>query len=381
MGRIAVIGGGPAGLFAALEAAERGYQVSLYEKNRIGENINCAEGYFDTLKLLGKPESGILFKVKKIFLEMKKHYKIDCGNFNLWMIDRAKWQKDLGEKAKEQGVCIREGIKVEEKDLKDLQKQNQWVIDASGTGSVTSKLYNFKAVYKESSARVVQYVMEGDFSHLGENIKVGIEPHYTGYYWIFPKGNIKDGFNKANVGIGFLKKPEGLSIRWELERVLKKEGLENYQIVKKSGGCISVKALDSLVYDNVLLAGDAAGLVSPLHAGGIDLACISGKVAVQEAEKGAHNYQKRLFEIVGLKLKMEQDLLTFWEKLDYDAFEEIFGAAVVGEGKLTPAMLWKYRSFLKAELNIMKSLLAGVVKMDWQGSCRDGNLPSSGLDC
>ncbi len=379
MGRIAVIGGGPAGLFAALEAAERGHQVSLYEKNRIGENINCAEGYFDTLKLLGKPESGTLFKVQNILVEMGKQYKLDCGKFNLWMIDRAQWQKDLGEKAKAQGVDIREGTKIDEKDLKDLQKQNQWVIDASGISSVTSKLYNFKSV-KERSARVLQYVMEGDFSHLGENLKVGIERHYIGYYWVFPKGNKEEGLNRANVGIGFLKANEGLSIRSELERVLIKENLKEYKIIKKISGRIPVKALDCLVYDNILLAGDAAGLASPLHAGGIDLACISGKVAAQEAGKGAQDYQKRLWKIVGPKLTMEQDLLSFWEKIDYAAFEEIFSIAMLGEGKFTPALLWKYRSFLKPEVNILKSFLSGVIKMDWQGVYREENISFSGDD-
>lgn len=375
MGKIAVVGGGPAGLFAALEAAERGHQVTLFEKNKIGEKINCAEGYFDTLKILGKPEKGVLFKVQNIIVQMEKQYMVNCENFNLWMIDRAQWQEHLGEKAKERGVEVKERVRIGEKELRDLQKENQWVIDASGVACVTSKVYDFKDIYKENSIQVLQYVIEGDFSHIGQNIKVGLEPHCIGYYWIFPKGKNREGMETANVGIGFFTKNEGLGLRTELEKVLKKEGLEDYKILKKAGGRLPVQILEPLVYDNIMLAGDAAGLVSPLHAGGIDLACISGKVAVQEAEKGAKDYYQRLWKIVGPKLQMEQDLLLFWKKLDYTAFEEIFDLALGGESKITPAVLWKYRGLLGRELNTLKTFLTGVIKMDWQGKCREGKIP------
>lgn len=40
--KIAVIGGGPAGLNAALECAERGYEVTLFEKDKLGGTLNEA---------------------------------------------------------------------------------------------------------------------------------------------------------------------------------------------------------------------------------------------------------------------------------------------------------------------------------------------------
>ncbi|PKM83498.1 MAG: NAD(P)/FAD-dependent oxidoreductase, partial [Firmicutes bacterium HGW-Firmicutes-13] len=72
MEKIAVIGGGPAGLSAAIEAVSSGFAVTLFEKKKIGENINCAEGFFDTLKLLGEPEAGVRFRVKNIIVQMNK---------------------------------------------------------------------------------------------------------------------------------------------------------------------------------------------------------------------------------------------------------------------------------------------------------------------
>src|SRR5215467_8533105 len=37
--RIAIIGGGPIGLEAALEGVQRGFEVSVYESGRVGEHL------------------------------------------------------------------------------------------------------------------------------------------------------------------------------------------------------------------------------------------------------------------------------------------------------------------------------------------------------
>lgn len=370
MERMAIIGSGPAGLYAALEGVSSGFAVTLFEQKKIGENINCAEGFFDTLKILGKPKKGVRFKVKNIIVRLNREHKIKCDNFNLWMIDRAEWQKYLGEKAAESGVKIKENHKIKPQDLDDLRKSYKWVVDASGVYSVTSKAYDFKRFYKENSAVAFQYVLEGDFSHIGENLKVGIEPDYLGYYWIFPKGMNREGIETANVGIGIYETPYKINIKQKLERVLKKEGLEEYNIIDKRGGLLPVKYPEKLIYDNIILAGDAAGLVSPLHGGGIDLACISGRIAAQEAARGGKDYKKRLFKIIGRKLQMEKDLSLLWAKLDHSTFEELLEIVLCGT-KISPLLLWKYRGLMGKELTALKVFLRGAIKVDWQGKYED----------
>ncbi len=368
MTKLAILGGGPAGLYAAMEGASAGCKVTLFEKNKIGGTIKCAEGYFDSLKLLEKPEAGILFKVKNIIISMGKEYSVSCEPFRLWMIDRREWQKHLGQKARNQGVDIKEGCRISQKELKVLTDKFDWVIDTSGVMPVTSRAYNFKDFYRENSALAVQRILEGDFSKIGENVKVGIEPHIYGYYWIFPKGKNDQGKEIANVGMGIFNGHKGLSIQKELERVIKKEGLENYKTIKKSGGLIPIKSPDKLTYDNIMLAGDAAGLASPLHGGGIDLACISGKVAVQEALRGGENYNKRLWKIIGQKIQMERDLFMLWKKMEYNSFEEILGMILESNGKITPELLWKYRGVLGKEIRALKIFIRGAMRMDWQGN-------------
>ena len=61
----------------------------------------------------------------------------------------------------------------------------------------------------------------------------------------------------------------------------RKGRLSSCERLHKSGRLCPVRQVNKLVYQNIILTGDAAGLASPLHAGGIDTACISGKIAAQ----------------------------------------------------------------------------------------------------
>lgn len=65
MKKMAVIGGGPGGLYAAKEAAALGLSVTVFEKSKIGDNFFCAEGFVDILKLLGQPAAGVCFPLMK----------------------------------------------------------------------------------------------------------------------------------------------------------------------------------------------------------------------------------------------------------------------------------------------------------------------------
>ena len=64
--RIAIVGGGPAGLAAAIEAAGLGLRVDLFERNRVGDHIRCAEGFVDTMHMLEQPGTGMCYKVDEV---------------------------------------------------------------------------------------------------------------------------------------------------------------------------------------------------------------------------------------------------------------------------------------------------------------------------
>lgn len=315
---IAIIGGGPSGLYAAIRAGELGLSVVLFEKGKIGYGIKCAEGFIDTLGILGRPEAGVLFKVEKVIFVTGKEYHIHLlEDYGLWMIDRSTWQKELAKRAQQIGVTIKEDFPIGKDQLLEMHNTYQYIIDASGAPSVTSRINRFVPLYLRNATSFAQYVIEGDFNFLGKNtILAGYEPHYLGYYWIFPKGQ-----NVANVGVGRFnmdKKSKGFRLKYELDRILKKKRLDKYRILRKVFGFSPSNGVDKLVWGDILLVGDAATLSSPLHGAGIDMACISGRIAAETvASNQIHNYPAKLWDIVGKKLTMEKRVFNLWSLFRY----------------------------------------------------------------
>lgn len=333
--RVCVIGGGPAGLAAALEGSRSGLEVDLLERNRIGANIRCAEGFFDSLHLLGKPQSGLRFKVKEALLKVKREYTVDCREISLWMIDRAEWQRSLAEQARNAGAQILENTRVTVDMLRDLQRKYDWIIDASGVPSITSLLYGFRDYYRRYGAVTAQYVVEGDFSQLSERLKFVLFPRYAGYYWIFPKGCDAAGRQTANVGIGYYVPACDQEIRgnilWEeLNEILKKEKIEG-KIIRRLGGVVPIKLREQLQYGNILLVGDAAGCASPLHGGGIDTAYATGQLAARWIASGHKtDFSRQVWRLLGQKVDVEERLCHIWGRADVETLD-CFAALIAGD--------------------------------------------------
>lgn len=318
--RVLVIGAGPAGIAAASECAEKKFDVTVFEQGKIGENIKCAEGFFDEAKLLGKPRAGVRFKVEELIVKVKSTYRIDTSDWNLWMIDRSIWQKDLAKRSIKKGVKIEENTKVLPEDLEKLKQEFDFIIDATGAPSVTSRAYGFSKFYTKYSGKTVQQVLKGDFSHIKNCIKVGLLPNFWGYYWIFPKGP-----NVANVGIGNFYSKGNINLPQMLEDVKKREGLngKDYKVIGKLGGICPTKMLNNLVYDNILLVGDAAGLASPFHGGGIDMAILSGKDAAKSISDRTLYHDDNVKRTLGKRLEFDAALADIWKYRNFDEMDDI----------------------------------------------------------
>lgn len=354
MTTLAIIGAGPGGLYAAREAAALGLKVSVFEKHRVGERINCAEGFFDLLQLLDPPAHETCRRIKELEIEMKDKFLVDCSAMNLWMIDRTLWQKSLAGEVQRAGCLIYENHPVSAQDINKLKKQFDWVIQAGG-------VKNYPLNTGGQLAYTAQYTMEGDFSRQAGRIRIVIEPHHIGYYWIFPKSP-----RVANVGIGrFAKKPGPVAtLGEELQRVIVKEGLADNKILKKSGGPIPVARASVLVEDNMMLVGDAAGLASPLHGGGIDTACISGILAARAAAAGnPAQYMVKIRQILAARLQMEQAVLKAWRDLPFEEVNDLLAMAL-GAGPVRLSGLWKHRRLLAKEIAFIRNFTRGRTAMN-----------------
>ena len=334
--KIAIIGAGPGGLYAALEAAKHGMQVDLFEKGRIGDGIICGECIFDSLGIMAEPGKGLLHPVEAIVLQAQKTYRLSVKHYrSLWMMDRAVWQRDLAEQAAARGVRIREEEPIAPSRLPSVRQAYDWVIDTSGAPSATSRAYGFAGAYFQKYMLACQVVVEGDFSSLMPAIKAVFLPELPpearpGYYWVFPRNA-----RVANVGVGCAAPDAGrftIRLKELLNRVLDMEGLSDKAVVKRGGGFIPAQILPQLIYDNIVLAGDAAGLTSPLHGGGIDLACFSGVLAVSaiaRGKPGVADYGNRLMDYLREKMAMEAIMIEKMRALSFPEFDDLLRAAAV----------------------------------------------------
>lgn len=325
--RLAIIGGGPGGLTAALEALNCGHEVTLFEKGLIGEDIRCGECLFDSFGLLNKPPQGISARIERLIFKIEREHNREISNLErLWMVDRKQWQLGLAQQAIKLGLKVYEQSPVNSNELQAIASSFDYVIDASGAPSVTSVKYGFFKEYFQHCYVAIQHVMQGDFSKYNRALKIGFLPNTYGYYWIFPKNE-----KLANVGVG-LKIEEiknGKNLKQLLNTIIVRENLQKLLIEKTVAGILPTKLVSKLVHNNILLVGEATGLTSPLHGEGIDLACISAKLAVdciQPDEQSIRQYETKLRELVDAKWHKEQKIADYWQSLSFKDFDNLVHA-------------------------------------------------------
>ena len=195
--KIAVIGAGPGGLFAALAAAGQNIEVDLFEKRRVGDGIVCGECIFDSLNIMPRPGRGLLRPVEELVVQGRGLYTFALSKYRpLWMLDRKTWQRDLAKQATARGVRLHENEKIGPDRLTRMKKEFDWVLDASGAPSVTSRLHGFTDEYFREYLLAYQVVLGGDFSALMPRIKFAFfarlpAEFQPAYYWVFPKDERK----------------------------------------------------------------------------------------------------------------------------------------------------------------------------------------------
>jgi geranylgeranyl reductase len=137
------------------------------------------------------------------------------------------------------------------------------------------------------------------------------------YAWIFPHGDT------TSVGMGTAKK--GFSLRDSVSLLREKTGLDRVETVRREGAPIPLKPLKR--WDNgrdVLLAGDAAGVVAPASGEGIYYAMIGGRLAADAVHeflatgdaKALGLARKRFMKLHGKVFWVLSIMQHFWYRND-----------------------------------------------------------------
>jgi geranylgeranyl reductase family protein len=315
-----IVGAGTAGCLAAKTAAEAGLKVCLVERKshrEIGEKI-CGDALGEHhLKALDlkPPQHGELERriegVKIYSPDLETVFTVRHEDFSGYLLNRhlfGQWllrmALDSGAELLDSTQCLEPIVKegfvtgVLAKNMKTGEKiriDGKAVVDASGfLAVVRRKLPGEMGIEREIANEDVEACYR-EIRQLKQEIKgkeyceIYLNQKVTpgGYTWIFYKSSAK-----VNAGLGVCMRGKFPNPKSQFyKHVLTKPLFEGSLLL--SGGAWydpTRRPLDNMVGNGVIITGDAACLVNPIHGGGIGPSMMSGHLAgetiVEALEKG-----------------------------------------------------------------------------------------------
>lgn len=296
-----VVGGGPAGATAAHDLAREGRSVLLLD--RAGRIKPCGGAIPPRLvRDFDIPEHLLVARARSARMVSPAGRRVDMpidGGF-VGMVDREHFDEWLRQRAADAGARRRDGsfLHLDRDDdgvsvvcfhNKDEDKsavrrvRARVVIGADGARSQVARqsvrgaermpcVFAYHEIVKSPSADVQDF----DASRCDVYYQGKLSPDF--YAWIFPHGET------SSVGVGSANK--GFSLRAAVSALREASGLAGCETVRTEGAPIPLKPLPR--WDNgrdVVLAGDAAGVVAPASGEGIYYAMLGGRLAAEAAHK------------------------------------------------------------------------------------------------
>jgi len=352
---VVVVGSGIAGPIIARNVARAGFSVLLIDKKpAIGTPKQCAEGIsikvfekydipYDRrfinreiygaklyspsgyeLELRYKEVSGVILE-RKVFDKMLAYYAAKAG-------------ADVLARTEARGVIRRDGkivgIKAKHED-EPIEIYADVIVAADGVESNVARwagINTYAPPHEFDSSYEYEMLIEGfdpDLIHLWFGTKIAPR----GYVWVFPKDE-----DRANVGIG-INADNPKTAKYYLDKWLKENKIPAKKLLEINVGLVPVGGfVKELVKDNVLVVGDAARQVNPMHGGGMAEAMEAGTIASKWIVKALEeenlsllqNYTKEWWETDGKRLEKVLKVRKVTEKLtdeDLDLFIQVLSGA------------------------------------------------------
>ena len=299
-----IIGGGPSGATAATELARRGRRVALVDK---AGRIKPCGGAIPTalIEEFAIPESLLVARVtaarmvapsrREVGMPVSSGFvgMVDREHFDEWLRNRAamagaervtasfeKVERVAGEPTAAgapQGAALRVHVRGSDGVARVLRART--LIGADGAKSKVAQQCisgadktKYVFAYHEIIASPPAGSAGFDATRCDVHYRGEISPDFYG--WVFPHG--------ATTSVGSGSAQHGFSVRRAVEALRRDTGLAESATIRREGAPIPMRPLDC--WDNgqdVLLAGDAAGVVAPASGEGIYYAMAGGQFAAE----------------------------------------------------------------------------------------------------
>jgi geranylgeranyl reductase len=338
---VVVVGGGPAGATAAEDLARAGRSVMLLD--RAGRIKPCGGAIPPRLmRDFAIPESVLVARATSARMISPAERKVDMpieGGY-VGMVDREHFDEWLRVRAAKSGaerrtgrferierdadgtavVCYSDRDEASRDDVRRVRART--VIGADGARSALAK-QTIKGADKMPCVFAYHEIirsptnLEADFD--GRRCDVFYQGHLSPdfYAWIFPHGDT------ASIGVGSARK--GFSLKGAIKTLRAATDLAGCETLRKEGAPIPLKPLKR--WDNgrdIVLAGDAAGVVAPASGEGIYYAMVGGRVAAEAVDaflatgqvKALATARKRFMKANGTVFMVLGIMQHFWYRSD-----------------------------------------------------------------
>jgi geranylgeranyl reductase len=335
---VVVVGGGPAGATAAADLARGGRSVLLLDK--AGRIKPCGGAIPPrAIRDFAIPEHLLVARATSARIISPKDKQVDMpiDDGFVGMVDRCEFDEWLRVRAAQNGAERRtgtfesaerdpDGVAVVQyvpggsrKEAGLARVRARAIIGADGAVSAVGRQCvkgADKLKYVFAYHEIVRAPANLDDTRCDVFYRGALSPDF--YAWVFPHGAT------ASIGTGSAKK--GFALRPAVAATREAAGLAGCETIRREGAPIPMKPLRR--WDNgrdVLLAGDASGVVAPASGEGIYYALLGGRLAGEAVEaflvtgdaKALATARKRFMKAHGQVFWILGVMQGFWYKTDW----------------------------------------------------------------
>jgi geranylgeranyl reductase family protein len=319
---VIVIGGGPAGCFAAKHIAVNGFRVLILEEHDlVGEPVQCA-GLLSrrAIELSGVSSKVLINELKgaRVYSTLGACLELAGGCTWAAAVDRSMFDRELAEQAQSGGAFLLTGtrargleqtpggylVSCSSKKQRDLTFSTRLIVGADGAKSQVARWLNlqpgaFKAVICAADSE-----LDRTYTDLAD-IFLGREFSPGWFGWIIPLDH-----KRCRIGAGYAFIREAYSPRYCLNQLINRfpDHFRGIKIVRHTGGVVPMGLMPKIYSDHAMLVGDAACQTKPISGGGIYLGLRGAQMCAAVAVKALNEED------------LSQDILSLYQELWHREF-------------------------------------------------------------